>query len=112
MTCESIDLGEFIVGEKPAPLTYQFLTAAGTAINITGWDAVFTVREKWGTAQELTANVTAGPAGKVTRTWDGTEFPTPGEYEAVFWVGNGTNRFASTPIAWVARASVGSIPAI
>lgn len=112
MTCEAIDLGEFIVGEKPAPLTYQFLTATGAVIDIDGWDAVFSVQERWGTPQELAAVISDGPNGKVTRTWDGTEFPTPGEYTAMFWVGNGTNRFASTPITWVTRAAVGSVPAV
>lgn len=110
--CESIDLGEFVVGEIPAPLTYQFKTSAGVAIDLSGYTAKFKVQERWGAASELNATVSDAANGKVTRAWDGSEFPSPGEYSAMFWVGNGVNRFASVLITWVTRASVGSVPTV
>lgn len=113
MSCECNDLGEFVVGEKPAPLVYQFLDASGAPINLTaGYTAAFYVKEAWGAEQHLAAVITDAANGKVTRTWDGTEFVGPGSYNAEFWVGNGTNRFASERICWTARAAVAGVPAL
>lgn len=105
----------FVVGEIPDPVEYQFQQANGTPLPVGGFQARFTVRERWSTTPaEYAAQVTDGPAGKVTYTWTGSEFPTPGRYLAELWVGNtpGGSRFASVLLSFTARAPVGAVPAI
>jgi hypothetical protein len=110
----TIQIGPFVVGEKPAPLEYQYLDSNGAALPITGYAVRFSVREQWGPAIKDAANasLTDGPNGKVTYTWDGTEFPTPGHYRCEFIVGNGTNRFISELIEYDVRGAVASVPSI
>jgi hypothetical protein len=107
-------IGPFVVGEKPAPILYQFLDEDGAALPITGYAAKFSCREQWGlvTKDGAAATLVSGPLGKVEYDWDGTEFPVPGHYLAELWVGNGTNRFASVLIKFDARSPVASVPAI
>lgn len=109
----SVEIGPFVVGEKPAALEYQFLDGAGQPINLGAYTARFSCVER----RTGAVTVDAGPAtvsdaatGKVTRTWTGAEFPTPGRYEAELWVGNTTQRFASVLITFTVRAAVASVP--
>lgn len=102
----------YVVGEKPSPLDYQFLDAAGAAINITGFSAEFHIQEQYGSAIILTATISDGPNGKVRHTFTGTEFPSAGNYRGQFWVGNGTNRYASVMIKFTVAAAIGSAPSI
>jgi len=102
----------FVVGEKPAPLDYQFLDANGAVINITGWSAEWHIQERYGAPVILTATISDGPNGKVRHTFTGTEFATPGSYTGQFWVGNGTNRYASTAIKFTVAAAIGTVPSI
>lgn len=112
-----LQIGPYVVGEIPAPLEYQFLDADGTPINLTGYTAKF----QWGRASRtemfvdgvtVAATVTDAVAGKVTRTWDGTEFLIQGDYAGMFFVGNGTNRFASLLLEWSTCLAIGPVPNI
>jgi hypothetical protein len=100
-TCSpAVNTGNYVVGEKPAPLEYQYLDADGVPINLTGYTAKFVYREIFGAETVADATVTDAVAGKVTYVWDGSELTTSGDYRAYFWVGNNTNRFASVLITW------------
>jgi hypothetical protein len=109
---DSVTIGPYVVGEKPSPLTYTFLDSAGVAINLTGFTAKFAVREQFGTATTFNATVSTPASGITSYTWAGTEFPTPGSYQAEMWVGNGVLRYDSILIKFTVRASVGPVPAI
>jgi len=111
--CERpIQLGVFTVGEKPAPLVYQFTDFDGVIINLTGYTAKFNWQPLDGAAASANASVTLPLEGKAQYTWTGSEFLTPGPYQAQMWVGNGTNRWASVKIRWTVQAGVGNAPAI
>lgn len=109
-----ITIGPFVVGERPAPLVYQFQDANGAPLNLSaGYTAKFTYREVNATSStEAAATMADAPNGKVQYVWTGIEFPTPGKYVAEFWTGNGTNRFASSLIVFRVRKPVGNVPAI
>lgn len=113
MGSDSLAIGPYTVGEKPAPLVYQFLDHTGAAINLTGYTAKFQFQRSDDPAiTVLDAEVTDALAGEVTYTWTGTEFSTPGKWWAEFWTGNTTNRFASKRLEASVRASVGPPPTI
>jgi hypothetical protein len=112
VTVQTLDLGTFVVGEKPTALEYQFLNSDNTVIDLTGYTAKFVYRERDGVASTANAAVSTPAQGKVTYTWLGTEMPTPGHYQAEFWVGNGAQRYASWLITWTVRTSTGPVPAI
>jgi hypothetical protein len=107
----SLTIGPYVVGEKPAPLLYQFQDANGTPIDLSGYTAVFIYHERYGVPVEESANVVDPTNGQVQFIWDGDEFPTPGQYQARFWAGNGTNRFASLLIRY-SVAATSPVPAI
>lgn len=112
MSGTSLSIGPYVVGERPAPLEYQFLDAAGAPLDLTGYTAQFHVQPRGGPATSVPAVISDPAAGKVTHTWSGTEFTTSGTWWAEFWVGNGTNRFCSLRLEAVVRAPVGDVPAI
>ena len=112
MASASIQVGPYVVGEKPPPLEYTFLDAAGAAINLTGYTAKFHVQRTDAAALVFNATVSDPTGGKVTYTWAGTEFATPGSYWAEAWVGNSVNRFASLRLEFTVRASIGTAPSI
>jgi hypothetical protein len=110
-------IGPFVVGEKPAPLTYVFQDANGVPISFLGggYNARFTTREHWAAAPAVdnaAVAVANDASGQVTYTWTGAEFPTPGHYHAELWIGNGSNRFASVKLEYDVRAPVGTVPSI
>lgn len=105
-------IGPFVAGEKPDPLTYTFLDDNGAAINLTGFTAKLNIREKWGSAVQYNATVSAPESGKVTYAWTGAEFPTAGRYYVEMWVGNNTLRYDSLLIEITVRAPVGPVPSI
>jgi BppU N-terminal domain len=101
------DLGEFTQGEIPfANLLHTFQDAAGQPIFLGGAQARFCYREQWGTPTTKTATVSNPTAGQVSYTWDGSEFLTPGHYQAELWTGEGVHRVASTLFRWTVRAAV------
>lgn len=102
----------YVVGEKPSPLEYQFLDANGAAINLTGFTAKFNYKENDGAAVSANATISDGPNGKARYTFNGNEFTTAGHYRAEFWVGNGTNRYASVDILFDVALPVGTVPSI
>jgi hypothetical protein len=102
----------YIIGEKPSPLEYQFLDSNGTPLVITGWTAKFNYKENDGAATSASATISDGPNGKARYTFTGNEFTTAGHYRAEFWVGNGTNRYASVDIIFSVAVPVGTVPSI
>lgn len=107
-----INIGPYVMGEKPAPLTYQFLDSTGAAIDLSGYTTKFQWQEHDGPASSANAAVSEAASGKVTYTFAGTEFLTAGTYRAQFWAGNGTNRYASVDIEFTVAVPVGTVPAI
>lgn len=106
-------IGPFVTGEKPNTLSYQFLNADGTVINLTGFSARYVYREKRGTSIDRAATITTPTNGTVTYAWVGDEFATPGHYVSEFWVGNaGTLKYASVLILFDVRSPVGAIPSV
>lgn len=112
MASDTLAIGPYTVGEKPAPLEYQFLKSDGTPEDLTGWSARFVYRRSDGIATTVNATVTDGPAGRVTYTWTGDELSTAGTWWCEFWVGNTSNRYASKRLEATVRVPVGGPPAI
>lgn len=117
MTQTTLTIGPYVVGEIPAPLEYQFLDSAGSPINLTGYTAKFQRGVKanatnYVSVATLNATVTDAANGKVTYTWVAADFSGPGTYGGMFYVGNGTNRFASLLITWITCAAVDVAPSI
>lgn len=113
ITCGTTQpLGTFTQGEKPAPLVYQYLDADGVPIDLTGYTVKFVYTDPNGSAVPADGTAVDLATGKVGYTWTGNEFLIPGPSAAHFWVGNGTNRFASDLITWSTRANVGPVPTI
>jgi hypothetical protein len=112
VSCDSQSIGPYVVGEKPPELRYSFLGSDGAPLDLTGYSAKFLIREKYGTAVTLNATVTVPTSGTVAYTWTGAEFPSPGEYSAEFWTGDGTHRYASVLITFNVRGPIGPVPAV
>lgn len=108
----SVQAGPYVVGEKPMPLQYQFLDSNGSPIDLTGYTAVFSVREKYGSSTQYNASVSGPATGLVQYVWTAAEFPTSGSYLSEFWVGNGTTRYASILIKFDVRTAVGAVPSL
>jgi hypothetical protein len=101
-----VDIGPFVVGERPAPLVYQFRDSNNAALNIAGYTAKFAYKEYDGPSTTKNATVSSGANGEVTYAWDGTEFAGPGHYQAELWVGNLTQKFASIRIEFDVRVNI------
>lgn len=102
----SITVGPFTEGERPAPLVYTFQDADGNPIDLTGFTATFITNTHTGTA-----TITDPDAGQVTHVWVDADL-VEGSHRSNFWVGNGTNRYASDLIFWRARPAAGTPPNI
>lgn len=106
-------IGPFVTGEKPNTLSYQFLNADGTVINLAGFTARYVFREGRGFAIERAADIPSPANGTVVYAWQGDEFATPGHYVSEFWVGNsGTLKYASVLILFDVRSPVGAVPSV
>lgn len=106
-------IGPYTVGEKPAPLVYQFLDHTGAAVDLTGYTAKFQFHRSDSAAVTVRDAVVTEPSlGKVTYTWTGMEFITPGKWWFEFWVGNTVNLLASKRLDASVRAPVGAPPSI
>lgn len=110
---DSLAIGPYTVGEKPVPLEYQFLSSLGAPLDLTGYTALFHYRRSdEPQAITVSAAVTDPTAGKVTHVWSGDELSTPGTWWLEFWVGNGTQRYASKRLDAAVWAPVGPVPTI
>lgn len=112
MSSPTIHTGPFVVGEKPAPLVYQFLDSNGVPIDLTGYTAMFEYTERDGTATSALATITTPASGLVQHIWTGAEMASSGHYISQFWVGNNSNRFASIRITYDVAVPVGAVPSI
>lgn len=112
MSTTSAVIGPYVTGEKPPPLNYTFLDSTNAPINLTGYTAKVNVRERYGAATQYNATVSTPASGVVTYAWTGSEFPTPGSYQAEIWVGNGVTRYDSILLKFDVRAAVGPVPSI
>lgn len=115
MSGPTVEIGPYVVGEIPPPLEYTFLDSAGVAINLTGFAVRFQrALVDGGFVDPVTMNgaLTDAVNGKVTYTWTAADFPSPGRYGGMFFVGNGVNRYASWLITWTTCASVDTPPNI
>lgn len=112
MGSDSLAIGPYTVGEKPAPLVYQFLDSAGVPIDLTGFATEFHFQRADSTAATGAATVSDPAQGKVTHLWLGSELSSPGIWWCEFWAGNGTQRYASKRLEATVRAAVGTAPAI
>lgn len=113
MGADSLTIGPYVVGEKPAPLVYQFLDSAGSPINLSGYGTPeFHYQRTDSPAATGAAVITDPTQGKVSHVWAGTELSTPGTWWCEFWVGNGTQRYCSKRLEAVVRAAVGPVPPI
>lgn len=109
----TVTIGPYTLGEKPSPLVYQFLDSAGSPINLTGYSAEFHFQRSDSSSSSTGAAVVSDAAnGKVTHTWTGTELSTAGTWWCEFWVGNGTNRYASVRMTATVRLQIGAVPSI
>lgn len=110
----SVTAGPYVQGEKTVDLVYQYLDENGAAIDLSGYNAAtFQFQEHDAAAATvLTATISDPVNGKVSYTWTGTEFATPGRYRAQFWVGNGVHRITSVDIYFSVATPVGSVPSI
>lgn len=109
---DDLDIGLYVVGEKPAPVEYQFMTSAGVSIDLTGYTGKFSWAPEQGTGTTVDATLTDPAAGKVTHTWTGAEFLQSGNYHGEFWVGNTVSRFASQRLVWKVRMPINGTPEI
>lgn len=107
-----ITCGPYVVGEKPPPLEYSFLDSNGAPIDLAGYQAKFVYKEADSPSSTVNATVSQPAFGTVEYVWDGTEFATAGHYQAEFWAGNGTNRYASLILVFQVRGSIGPVPNI
>lgn len=112
-----LTIGPFVVGEIPTPLVYQFKDQDGVPIDLTGFSSVFQIAERnnvlvFYNPKTNNAVVTNPTDGEVTYTWDGSEFTNAGRFVGMFWVGNGSLRFASEYFYWITCLSVDTPPTI
>lgn len=103
-----ITLGPYHAGERPAPVAYTFQDANGADLVLTGYTAVFVWKDQDGPPITRAATLVGATA---THGWGLADLAEPGSYSGQMWVGNGTNRFASVPMAWRVFPSV-AIPDI
>lgn len=107
MTVERI--GPWTAGEIPAPLSYTF---TGIDLSSPSYAARLNLQRAGGDVEELEAQITDGSGGTVTYTWTDADLATTGMYWVQFWVGNGTNRFASPTYHFKVEQAVGTAPDI
>lgn len=106
------EIGPFLEGELPGALSHQFLDDDGVAIDLTGYSVRF-VWQRVGDSTVTTRNgslVTAA-SGIVGYTFVAADLATDGIYKAHWFVGNGTNRYASDPIVYRVKPAL-AVPAI
>lgn len=91
-----IQIGPYVEGEVPEPLSYGFEDSNGEPVDLTGFTATFVLRTQ---AEESTlpATITDAAGGVVEHVWLEGEL-TKGTVSARFWVTNGTNTYASVRI--------------
>lgn len=94
-------MGVYQVGEIPFDLVYEFVDAAGSPIDITGWSATSTVRAPDGTVTTPSVSVIDGAAGQVGRPWTASMTDQAGVYRSSITVTNGTYTLTSNGLTWV-----------
>lgn len=110
-----MNLGEYVGGERPAPVTVQFTDSNGT--NLDTSTGVWVARLVYKVDGAADADATTDTTPTVNGTGLATFTPpvaaiTSGSYVARLVIGNGTNRYASELITWTVADMVGSMPNI
>ena len=110
-----MNLGEYVGGEKPAPVTIQFTDSNGTNLDTSSGSWVARLVYKVDGADDTTAasdaTATVNATGLATFT-PPVALVTSGTYVGRLVIGNGTNRYASELIHWTVADMVGSMPNI
>lgn len=117
MSGPTVEIGPYVTGEIPIPLEYQYVDSLGSPLNLTGYTVRFQRGARGGGAPftdavTVNAQLTDAVNGRVTYVWVAADFATPGDYAGMFFVGNGTNRYASWLITWTTCLSVDTPPSI
>ena len=98
-TQDALCCGPFMAGEIPDALSYRFLRADGSPVDLQGFQARFCWAERWGPGGSGNAQTTDAVNGEVTYTWGAADIAAPGRYTGHFWVEKGNQtRYASLPI--------------
>ena len=103
-----IELGPFIAGEIPAPLSYSFTNADNEPLFIDSFVTKYQYKRLDGPGP-VTVNATVD-ANTTTHIWGENEIAEPGIYEAVFWVSDQATRFASIPFIYRVKPAPGDVP--
>lgn len=112
MTITTQSIGPYTAGEKPAALVHTFTDSSGTAINLAGYTAKLQLVRLDAAPATANATVSGAATGEVTYAWGASDLTTAGRYQAQFWAGNGTFRFASDIFTFEVQPSVTTAPAI
>ena len=106
-----IEIGPYLAGEIPESVSYSFLTIDGDPVFVDGYNAMFQLK-RFGDDQSTTTSSASVNGNTATYNWTETDLQNPGVYQALFWVGNQANRFASLPIIFRVKEPIGATPSV
>lgn len=110
-----INLGAYAAGEIPPPLSHQYLGNDRLPLPITGWIVLGFFVEGDAPCGLGDLQITDGPNGIITYTWDPDDMQTPGNYRGLMWVQNDpdpTVRLASDLFLWTVVDGPGPTPPV
>ena len=106
------ELGNFVAGELPDPVVYQFQTAVGGPKDLSSSTVEFHISKDGATpalgtgTADLDPVISPAPFESFVRyAWASIDMAA-GHYEAMFWVTKGANVFASKKIVWYVSAGI------
>ena len=105
-------LGNFASGERVDPVLYDFLSATGSAIDLSGGTITFDISRDDAVAvvgTGVTSIIEGGTVGTDNRgsyAWALVDMSLPGHYVAQFWVTKGVLVYASEKIKWYVYAGI------
>lgn len=102
-------IGPWTRGEIPESLVYTFLDADDNPIPLDDYDAVFVIQKLDGSPGEERPVTVDEVNSTVTYDWLEADLAEEASFAGMFWVGNGTHRFASTDYEWDVEPPVADI---
>jgi hypothetical protein len=111
----TLELGPYRQGEVPPPEVLTFEDSTGAPIVLSGfsskleykrWNSTTVIERSPSVASDQIAN-----KGQATYSWVAADFATAGDFEGEWWVGNGTNRYASIKLRWFVEPAV-AVPTV